>query len=338
MGIGKSASLKLRAGEWIVVRDREEILTTLDEGGRLDGLLFQPEMFAFCGKRMRVVAAAHKTCDTISKTGGRKMDRTVHLEQSRCNGSAHGGCQADCLLFWKEAWLRRADQAAAAPIHTRDQAGDARVFSAVRLGPADDTDVRWQCQATTLLDATQPLSWWDPRQYWMDVRSRNHTAGYIAKLLFAGAYRRLIHSGYAYRALISVYNKVQQLRGGRPYTTVVGKIPRDQPTPVTPLDLQVGDWVKVKMLTDVEKTLHEGTQHNRGMLFDVEMTPFCGTRQRVKARIDRIIDERSGRMIPMKTACIELEDVYCKAICSDKRLGCPRAIPSYWREAWLERV
>jgi hypothetical protein len=28
------------------------------------------------------------------------MYRTVHLEQTRCDGSGHDGCQAGCLLFW----------------------------------------------------------------------------------------------------------------------------------------------------------------------------------------------------------------------------------------------
>jgi hypothetical protein len=33
------------------------------------------------------------------------MTDTVHLSDLRCDGSAHAGCQAGCLLFWKEAWL-----------------------------------------------------------------------------------------------------------------------------------------------------------------------------------------------------------------------------------------
>src|SRR4051794_17968284 len=31
------------------------------------------------------------------------------LNYLRCDGSAHGGCQAGCRLYWKEAWLRRVD-------------------------------------------------------------------------------------------------------------------------------------------------------------------------------------------------------------------------------------
>jgi len=37
------------------------------------------------------------------------MFRTVHLEGLRCDGEYHDGCDALCLLYWKEAWLRRID-------------------------------------------------------------------------------------------------------------------------------------------------------------------------------------------------------------------------------------
>src|SRR6188768_1328491 len=94
------------AGDWVEVRSKEEILRTLDSKGRLDGLPFMPEMFEFCGKRFRVMKRAHKTCDTVNQTGGRRMASAVHLEGVRCNGEAHGNCHALCLIFWKEAWVK----------------------------------------------------------------------------------------------------------------------------------------------------------------------------------------------------------------------------------------
>jgi hypothetical protein len=100
-------ALKLRAGELVEVKTKEEILATLDDQGTLDRLPFMPEMLEFCGKRFKVFKRAHKTCDTIEYTGSRWMKNAVHLEGTRCTGSDHGGCQAACLLFWKEAWLRR---------------------------------------------------------------------------------------------------------------------------------------------------------------------------------------------------------------------------------------
>ena len=101
----------LRAGDTVEVRSEQEILRTLDEDGKLDGLPFMPEMLGFCGQRYRVRARAHKACDTIDWQQYRRMENAVHLEELRCDGSAHGGFQAGCLLFWKEAWLRPVDPA-----------------------------------------------------------------------------------------------------------------------------------------------------------------------------------------------------------------------------------
>lgn len=97
---------RYRAGEWVEVKSKEEILATLDQRGDVNGLPFMPEMLRYCGQRLRVAKSAHKTCDTINKTGGRRMQGAVHLENVRCNGAAHGGCQAACLIFWKDEWLR----------------------------------------------------------------------------------------------------------------------------------------------------------------------------------------------------------------------------------------
>src|SRR5438105_7089844 len=101
-----SRALGLRAGDWVEVRSAAEILATLDKRGRLDALPFMPEMLQYCGKRFRVIKTAHKTCDTIGTYKGRSMVNAVHLEGLRCDGEAHGGCQARCLLFWKEQWLK----------------------------------------------------------------------------------------------------------------------------------------------------------------------------------------------------------------------------------------
>src|SRR5258707_14423278 len=100
-------SLNLLAGEIVEVRSREEILATLDHKGVLNNMPFMPEMLQYCGKRFRVFRRADKTCDTIADYRSRRMFDTVHLADLRCDGSAHGGCQAGCLVFWKEAWLKR---------------------------------------------------------------------------------------------------------------------------------------------------------------------------------------------------------------------------------------
>src|SRR5262245_29753145 len=99
-------SMMVRSGDWVEVRTKDEILSSLDKTGGVDGLPFMPQMFQYCGQRFRVYKRAHKTCDTVSgKSLGRKLSDGVHLDL-RCDGKAHGGCQAACLIFWKETWLK----------------------------------------------------------------------------------------------------------------------------------------------------------------------------------------------------------------------------------------
>ena len=172
------ASTTLAAGDWVEVRSKEEILRSLD-GGTLDGLPFMPQMFDYCGQRFRVFRRAHKTCDTVNKTGGRRMEATVHLEGIRCDGEAYGGCGAACLIFWKEAWLKpipgphrarrgRPLRGAAGQRSTEDD-----VWAGTRAAGSTEDDPTYRCQATALPAATAPLPWWDVRQYVEDYTSGN---------------------------------------------------------------------------------------------------------------------------------------------------------------------
>lgn len=330
----------LRAGDWVTVRSAKEILATLDENGCLEGLPFQPEMLAWCGHRIRVRASAHKTCDTVAKSGGRRMNAAVHLEGSRCNGEAHGGCQADCSFFWKEQWLQREGEVPAvsqAPA-LKPRCTPARLSASTRRTiAAEDGSEVWVCQATRLLDATQPLSGWNARQYVRDVTSGNWRMWPLLKILCFAGYRHLLALGVGYRALTAGYEVFRRWTGGLPLKREGGPIPMGKPTPAEDLDLQPGDLVEVKALEEILPTLNERS-YNRGMRFDKEMAAYCGRRFRVLRRVDRIIDEPTGKMVQMKTPCIQLEGTVCRALCSDGRLGCPRAIQEYWREIWLRRV
>ena len=68
------------------------------------------------------------------------------------------------------------------------------------------------------------------------------------------------------------------------------------------------------------------------------MLPACGKRLRVRRRVNRIIDEGTGRMLSMKHDCIALEGFVCTGDRSVGRWFCAREIYPYWREAWLKRV
>lgn len=329
-------SVGLRSSDWVQVRSADEILQTLDDRGRLDGLPFQPEMLAYCGQRLRVAKVAHKTCDNIHKTGGRRMRDAVHLEGARCDGACHDGCMADCVFFWKEAWLRRENEPAARAGEARMTEQDIRRL-ACHPGDPSDAGPTYVCQTTALFEATEPLHWWDIRQYVRDVTSGNHRALHMLKLLMFAGFRKLVQVGIGYRFLVGTYNRLQAWRGGKPYPLGGGVIPDGQPTPTERLDLQVGEWVEIKPQEEILATITVNG-FNRGMRYDMEMSQYAGERHRVQMRVERLINEQTGKMIVMKTPCIQLEDVYCRATCTEKRLGCPRASNTYWREIWLRRV
>src|SRR4029450_1169738 len=93
----------------------------------------------------------------------------------------------------------------------------------------------------------------------------------------------------------------------------------------------------VRPLADIGTTLDDDFRH-RGLRYSEEMAPACGKRFRVKSRVDRLIDERTGRMIELKNDCIVLEGFVCSGDRSPSALFCPREAYPLWREAWLRRV
>jgi hypothetical protein len=88
---------------------------------------------------------------------------------------------------------------------------------------------------------------------------------------------------------------------------------------------------------EIEATLDDKGK-NRGLSFDREMLRYCGQTLRVKARVNQLIDESTGRMIHIRRDAIILEGGVCTGECSTGRWFCPREIYAYWREAWLKRV
>ena len=117
----------------------------------------------------------------------------------------------------------------------------------------------------------------------------------------------------------------------------VGLVPAGRPHPFVDLKLQTGDLVRVKTHQEILTTLDKRNK-NRGLSFDVEMVPFCGHVYRVRTRVDRFIDEKTGRMMSLKTPAVILEGVFCQSRFSKRRMFCPRGLHSWWREVWLERV
>jgi len=332
-------SATLSAGDWAQVRSREEILRTLDDRGELEGLPFMPEMFQYCGRRVQVWKRAHKTCDTIHQTGGRRMQNAVHLCGVRCDGSAHGGCDASCMIFWKEAWLKPVDVPSAPACTQGEGCTEAQVLEATRKPVTCDGETPgYACQATQLFEATSPLRWWNYSQYLEDYTSGNAELGRLVRALIYSAYYSVMQAGIGVgRPLRWLYDKFQAVAGGPPFPRRAGRIAANQATPVGSLNLQPGELVRVKSYQEILATVNTENQ-NRGLLFDAEMVPYCGGTYRVMKRVSRILDEKTGAMLEMKHSCIILQDVVCQSRYSPCRMLCPRSIYSYWREIWLERI
>ena len=341
---------KLRAGDWVEVRRKEEILGTLDGNGRLDGMPFMPEMFAFCGKRFRVYKRAHKTCDTVFPIRGRRVDRAVHLE-TRCDGRTHGGCQAGCLIFWKEAWLRPIggtpgdDPVSGVAAHAGAGDGgpaagcaEADVWARAQVTDPNGGAPTYVCQATRLPYATTHLAWWDIRQYIEDYWSGNVSLWRILSGLIYAMYYNLSQARFGVGpAMQRFYDRFHPLWRGTRFPRTPGTIPKGQPTPTATLNLQPGELVRVKSHEEILRTVNIDNK-NKGMYWDAELVPYCGGTYRVLKRVTRILDEKTGKMEEMKSPCIILDSVVCEARYSECRMFCPRSIYPYWREIWLERV
>jgi hypothetical protein len=315
--------LGLRTGEVVEVRSEAEILATLDERGELDSLPFMPEMLRFCGQRFTVAKLATKLCDTITWGGMRRMEDAVHLAGVRCDGQAHGGCQAGCFVYWKEAWLRRVDNG-----DLREPEPDEAPTVTVGTLEAATTraDGVFACQATELPRAAPTfIPSWDVRQYVQDVTLGNAGLWQTVRAVAVGAFNEYQDLS---RKLLPRWVRI---RGGQRYPLIKGRLTR---TPDRRLDLQPGDLVRVRSRDEIVATLDTGNR-NRGMTFDAEMLKYCGRQARVLRRVEQIIDEGTGRMLHFGNPCIVLDDVVCTG---DYHRVCPRSIYPYWREIWLEKV
>jgi hypothetical protein len=158
---------RLLPGDVVEVLTWPEIRDTLDENGLRDALPFMPEMLKYCGQRFVVSKRLERTCEGTDGSMRRIRD-VVFLEDLRCDGSAHDGCQLRCALFWKESWLRKVDK------------DTPRQANAPSAGCADDpfpykhklADGQYICQSTELTRATTALSRLDVGCYVRDVRAR----------------------------------------------------------------------------------------------------------------------------------------------------------------------
>jgi hypothetical protein len=296
----------LMPGDWVEVLPAADILKTLDANGCLDTLPFMPEMAAYCGRRFRVKVRAERTCAVPWEPSHRELKDTVVLDALRCDGRLHGGCQLGCMIYWKEAWLRRTTGRA-----TEDEYAPNELQYAFKTHRGAD-GTTYQCQGTELFRAsTAGPSPYSPWQYVRMLRVKTLSVGELCAI-FGGVASR----------------KVARVLGRAKPNTLVK--PNVQPSP--PLGLKPGDLVRVKSREQIVATLDAKWKY-RGLTFSETMFVYAGKTMRVAACVERIIDERNGRLREFAPGTVLLEGAFC-----DRHRGCARNMPMMWRDVWLERV
>lgn len=312
----------LRRGDVVEVRSAAEILATLDERGAMESLPFMAEMVPHCGERLTVDALAQRMCDRIEWTGSRHIPDTVLLGRLRCDGSGHEGCQGDCRLLWKAAWLRRVEpgappsrpspgeDAARAALHVR-VAGNTR-----QLDAEGRPGEKFRCQRTALFCASGPASGFP---YLSELTSGNvplrRYVTVVARALVWESRRKAGPIAWSRRCLPG----------------------RSSPLQRPPLDLQPGEWVRIRSAREISETL-DVSGHTRGLWFDREMLRYCGRTAQVRDRVARFIED-DGTFVNFRGAAVKLEAVTCTGDHSaGARYFCPRARYPHWHEDWLERA
>ena len=302
--------LRLRPGDLVEVRAPEEILQTLDAEGALDQLPFMPEMLGFCGRRFHVSQRVVVTCASgMTSPRGFKIDDVVTLDDVRCSGDAHDGCQKACMVFWREAWLRKVESAAT-PLK-EDLAGIERLRARLKTSTEQKT---YFCQASELGKITYSLSRLERvGKYFSGLRAGNFNTWQMAQGVGIWLFWKI------HELFLGIY-----MRG------------TNKSSPAESLNLQPGELVEVKSRDNIVATLNE-RRANRGLAFFPGMHLFCGGRYRVKGRLDRLISDGTGEMRKLKNTVL-LEGVTCR--CSYLGFGvggCSRCEFAYWREIWLRR-
>jgi len=310
-------------GDTVRIGSLQEILDTLDADGCLDGLPFMPEMAKYCGTVGTVFRCVDKIYDYGGKKDMRRMKDTVSIAGLRCDGSAHDGCQAKCYILWKTAWIKRTGAQATSDAGRavgQTRAVVSNMGTDRSLGPTfvkDDNavDGRYVCQFTELVRASTRMRPSDPRLDLRPLITSNVTA-----------------MAFGVAMLTRLFNAAQRLRGGTgfpPMSQNPGTVSRR-----VDLNLQPGELVRVCDPEKIFDTLAQSGR-NRGLWFDREMLRHCKLCYRVLGRIDKIIDDASGRMLQMKTPCIVLDGVDASG---EYMRFCAQHDYPLWREAWLERT
>jgi hypothetical protein len=99
--------------------------------------------------------------------------------------------------------------------------------------------------------------------------------------------------------------------------------------------IQAGDLVRVRSMEEIQATLNVWGISKGCMFMPGEMSPYCGTAQRVFKRMSRFVDERDYH-VKKCNGIILLEGLHCQGTTDFGQ--CDRSCFFFWREEWLEKI
>lgn len=148
--------------------------------------------------------------------------------------------------------------------------------------------------------------------------------------------RRKMHS-LSVRAISFLKRRMKHLFLRKKIDKESQEIKEDTKT-IPPLNLKVGEIVRVKSVDEIKKTL-DGNNKFQGLEYTLAMDKYCRGTYRVFRKVDRAFDERRWELSRVKNVVL-LEGVYCDG---DSGIevdwdGCDRSCFLWWKEAWLERL
>ena len=228
---------------------------------------------------------------TRSTGGGmNRMEHAVHLEDVRCDGQGHGGCQAACLVYWKEAWLKRVERRGG----QRERSGPAAATAWLQPAVADPGDPQGRRTADRVRScshARRPSCCARPRS-----GSRHGSSGSMSRTCgpptpgFFTVLRSVAVGAFnEYQDLsVKLLPRWLRIHQGKRFPFLDGTQRR---TPTETLDLQPGELVRIKSKEEIVRD----PGHGQPQPGHEASTPRCsGTaaaRRAWSGRVERIIDE-----------------------------------------------
>src|SRR5262245_10228141 len=165
---------------------------------------------------------------------------------------------------------------------------------------------------TEIIRASKQLLPRDSRHYWRDLIGGNVRVGPLLVVLS-----------------VRLFNGIRWRLGGKPWPVLT---PMDSDSsPRQELGLQRGRWVRVKSKREIEASLNRKLR-NRGLEFGSDMLFCCGGSYRVAARIDRVVNERTGELLILKSPSILLKGAHANG----GTVLTPQNEFFFWCEIWLE--